>query len=114
MFAGKYKLANLTSFVDRNNVQIDGFTEDVMPLEPLANKYRAFNWNVIEIDGHNIAKIISAVDEAKKVKGKPTVIIAKTIPGKGVSFMEGKPEWHGKVPNDEEMERALSELGTRK
>lgn len=110
MFAGKKKLANLTAFVDRNNIQIDGFTEDVMPLEPLVDKYEAFNWNVIEIDGNNIERIIDAVNQAKGVIDKATVIICHTIPGKGVSFMENLPEWHGEVPDFEEAERALGEL----
>ena len=109
-FAGKYNLANLTAIVDRNNIQIDGFTEDVMPLEPLVEKYKAFNWHVIEIDGHNIQEIIDAVNEARAVYENPTVIIAHTIPGKGVSFMENKFEWHGKVPNPEEAKIALEEL----
>jgi transketolase len=110
MFAGKNKLGNLIAFVDRNNIQIDGFTEDVMPLEPLADKYKAFNWHVVEIDGHNFEEIISAVNQAKEVVDRPTIIIAKTIPGKGVSFMENKPEWHGKPPNAEQAELALREL----
>ncbi|HJX59284.1 MAG TPA: transketolase [Patescibacteria group bacterium] len=109
-FAGKYNLANLTAIVDRNNIQIDGFTEDVMPLEPLVEKYKAFNWHVIEIDGHNIQEIIDAVNEARAVYENPTVIIAHTIPGKGVSFMENKFEWHGKPPNPEEAKIALEEL----
>lgn len=110
MFAGKNNLSNLTCFVDRNNIQIDGFTEDVMPLEPLAEKYKAFNWYVIEIDGHNIEEIIDSVNQAKAVQYNPTVIIAHTVPGKGVSFMENLPEWHGRVPNKDEAERALKEL----
>lgn len=112
MFAGKNKLANLTSFVDRNKIQIDGFTEDVMPLDPLAEKYKAFNWEVREINGHNIQEILDAVNFAKSVTDKPTVIIAHTIPGKGVDFMEGKFEWHGKPPNDGEAQKALHELRT--
>ncbi len=110
LFCGKYKLSNLTQIVDRNNIQIDGFTEDVMPLEPLADKYKAFNWHVLEIDGHNFQEIIDACQKAKEELNKPTVIIAKTIPGKGVSFMENKFEWHGKPPNKEEAEKALEEL----
>ncbi len=110
MFASKYKLSNMTVFIDRNNIQIDGFTENIMPLNPLDEKYRAFNWNVINIDGHNFNEIVTAVDQAKKVYDKPTVIIAHTIPGKGVSFMERKFEWHGKAPNKEEAEKALTEL----
>lgn len=109
-FAGKYKLSSLTSIVDRNNIQIDGNTEDIMPLEPLTEKYRAFNWNVINIDGHNFQEIIDACQESETIRGKPTVIIAHTVPGKGVSFMENKFEWHGKPPNNNEAEKALQEL----
>lgn len=110
MFAGKNKLHNLTALIDRNNIQIDGFTEDVMPLEPLKDKYETFGWQVLEIDGHNFEQIIDAFNKAKEIINKPTVIIAKTIPGKGVSFMENKPEWHGKSPNKEEAEKAINEL----
>ena len=110
MFAGKERLHNLTAIVDRNNIQIDGFTEDIMPLEPLADKWRAFNWHVIEIDGHNMREILNALSEARSIYEKPTVILAHTIPGKGVSFMEHKYEWHGKPPNEEEAARALEEL----
>ena len=110
MFAGKNKLSNLTCFVDRNSIQIDGDTEDVMPLEPLKEKYEAFNWHVIEIDGHIMEGIINAVTKARMKSEVPTVIIASTTPGKGVSFMEDLPEWHGKVPNKEEAEKALEEL----
>ncbi|MDP3953319.1 MAG: transketolase [bacterium] len=112
MFIGNQKLANLTAIVDRNNIQIDGYTERVMPLEPLKEKYEAFNWHVLEIDGHNFEQIISAVNEAKAISYQPTVIIAHTIPGKGVSFMEGKYEWHGKPPSKEEELKALKELRT--
>lgn len=111
-FAGKYNLSNLTAIVDRNNIQIDGYTEDVMPLEPLADKYKAFNWNVLDINGHNFDEIIDAVEHARAVYEKPTVIIAHTIPGKGVSFMENLPEWHGKPPTEEEAKKALHELRT--
>ncbi|KKR49855.1 MAG: Transketolase domain protein [Candidatus Curtissbacteria bacterium GW2011_GWA1_40_16] len=110
LFAGKNKLSNLTVFVDRNNIQISGFTEDVMPLEPLKEKYKAFGWNVLEIDGHDFEQIENADHSAKECIDKPTVVIAKTIPGKGVSFMEGKWEWHGKVPNEEEAKIALKGL----
>ena len=110
MLAGKNKLHNLTAVLDRNNIQIDGFTEDIMPLNDLKAKYEAFNWHVIEIDGHNIQEIIAAFDEAKAIFEKPTLILAHTIPGKGVSFMENKFEWHGKPPNKEEAELALAEL----
>jgi transketolase len=110
MFAGNKKLDNLTVIVDRNNIQIDGYTEDVMPLEPLTDKYKAFNWHVIEIDGHNIEEIIDATNQAKAIHQMPTVIIAHTIPGKGVEFMENLPEWHGKPPNLGETIEALAEL----
>ena len=112
LFAGKNRLNNLTAVIDRNNIQIDGYTENVMPLEPLREKYLAFGWNVIDVDGHNIEEIISAVAEARAVYEKPTVIIAHTIPGKGVSFMERKYEWHGMPPNKEQARQALKELRT--
>ena len=112
MFAGKNKLGNLTALIDRNNIQIDGFTEDVMPLEPLKEKYESFGWHVLEINGHNFEQIIDAVSEAKVIHEKPTVVIAHTIPGKGVSFMENDYLWHGKPPNKEEAAKALSELRT--
>jgi transketolase len=98
MFAGKNRLSNLTAIMDRNNIQIDGDTEDVMPLESLRAKYEAFNWHVIEIDGHNFEAILSAVAEAKVIHEKPTMIIAHTIPGRGVSYMEGDYRWHGNPP----------------
>ncbi|MEM3126789.1 MAG: transketolase [Candidatus Woesearchaeota archaeon] len=110
MFAGKNRLNNLVGLIDRNNIQIDGHTEDIMPLEPLRQKYEAFGWHVIEVDGHNIRHIIDAFEEAKAVYEKPTLIIAHTIPGKGVSFMENDPEWHGKPPTKEQAEIALREL----
>jgi transketolase len=112
MFAGKNKLSNLTVVIDRNNIQIDGFTENVMPLEPLREKYQSFGWHVLEIDGHNFEAIIDAVNEAKAIYEKPTVIIAHTIPGKGVSFMEKDYLWHGKPPTKEEGDVALKELRT--
>ncbi|MGC9603127.1 MAG: transketolase [Minisyncoccia bacterium] len=112
MFAGKNKLNNLTVVVDRNNIQIDGFTENVMPLEPLKAKYEAFNWHVLEIDGHSMQDLVDAVSEAEAIYEKPTVIIAHTIPGKGVSFMERDYKWHGKPPNKEEAKKALHELRT--
>lgn len=98
MFAGKNKLHNITAILDRNNIQIDGFTENVMPLEPLKAKYESFGWHVLEIDGHNLNAIIDACHEAKTIFEKPTIIIAHTIPGKGVDFMEGRFEWHGNPP----------------
>ena len=110
LFAGKNKLNNLTTVIDRNNIQIDGHTEDIMPLEPLKKKYESFNWNVIEVDGHNIHHVIDALEEAKSVYEKPTAIIAHTIPGRGVSFMENDPEWHGKPPTKEQAKVAITEL----
>ena len=110
LFAGKNKLHNLTGIIDRNNIQIDGFTEDIMPLEPLKEKYEAFGWHVLEVDGHNIQQIIDACREAHSIFEKPTLIIAHTIPGKDVSFMEFKYEWHGKPPSKEEAQKALVEL----
>ena len=112
MFAGKYKLHNLTAVMDRNNIQIDGMTEDVMPLEPVADKYRAFNWHVLEVDGHNMRQFIEAVDEAKTIVEKPTLIIAHTIPGKGVPEIEFDYRWHGKPPTPEEGKRFLKEIRT--
>jgi len=114
MFAGKHKLDNLTFLMDRNNIQIDGFTEDVMPLEPLKTKYEAFGWHVLEVDGHNICEIINACQHAKSIYEEPVMIICHTIPGKGVDFMEWKPEWHGKSPNKEEAMEALKQLRTLK
>ncbi len=114
MLAGKYRISNLVAIMDRNNIQIDGFTEDVMPLDDIKAKYEAFNWYVIEIDGHNFEQITSACMEAKTIFEKPTLIIARTIPGKGVDFMEHKFEWHGKPPNAEEAKKALDELRTLK
>lgn len=112
LFAGKQKLHNLTTIVDRNNIQIDGFTEDVMPLEPFAEKYRAFGWYVLEIDGHDFPAIIAALRHARAVFEKPTVIIAHTVPGKGVDFMENDYRWHGKIPKPDEAKVALRELRT--
>lgn len=112
MLAGKKDLRELTIFIDRNNIQIDGFTEDVMPLEPLAAKLQAFNWSVIEVDGHNIKEVINAANKARAIYENPTAIICHTIPGKGVDFMENKYEWHGKPPKAEEAAIALKELRT--
>lgn len=112
MLAPKYKLDNLTLIIDRNNIQIDGNTEDVMPLEPLRLKYESFNWNVLEIDGNNIRGFVDAINTALSVRERPTCIIAHTIPGKGVDFMENDFTWHGKPPNDKEAKLALSELRT--
>lgn len=112
LFAGKYKLANLTAITDRNNIQIDGPTEQVMPLEDLRAKWEAFGWHVVEIDGHNFTQIIDACNLAKTIENKPVMIIAHTIPGKGVDFMEYDYHWHGKPPNPEEAKKALHELRT--
>lgn len=110
MTASHYKLDNLCVVVDNNNLQIDGKVDEVMSIYPLEDKFKSFGFEVINIDGHNIKEIINAFDKAKEVKGKPTVIIAKTIKGKGVSFMENKPEWHGKATNEEEYKIAIKEL----
>ena len=110
MFAGKYKLAQLIVFVDRNNIQIDGPTEDVMPLENLREKWESFGWHVQEIDGNNVRAVIDAVNFAKAVENKPCCIITHTIPGKGVDFMEYDYAWHGVAPNSEQAEQALAEL----
>jgi transketolase len=110
MTAAKFKLDNLTCVVDRNFIQIDGSTEDVMPLEPLADKYRAFNWEVFVCDGNDIGAFIATVERAKQVRGKPQVVIANTVPGKGVSFMEHDYLWHGKPPKADEADVALREL----
>ena len=112
MFAGKNKLHNLTAVIDRNNIQIDGMTEDVMPLEPLADKYRAFNWHVLEVNGNDISAFIAAVEEAKAIYEKPTLIIAHTIPGRGVPEIEFDYHWHGKPPTKEEGGRFLKEIRT--
>lgn len=112
MFAGKHKLNNLTQVIDRNNIQIDGFTENVMPLEPLKDKYLAFGWEVLEVDGNNIKAFIDTVKQARAIFEKPVCIIAHTIPGLGVSFMEKDFTWHGKPPNKEEAQKALDELRT--
>jgi len=110
MSAGHYKLDNLCVVLDNNRLQIDGWVEDVMGLAPIAEKWRAFRWNVIEIDGHDMEQNMRAFDEAKGTKGQPTVIIAKTVKGKGVSFMEDKAEWHGKAPKPDQARVALKEL----
>lgn len=108
--AAKFKLNNLINIIDRNFIQIDGSTEDVMPLEPLGDKYRAFNWNVLECNGNDIAQFIATVERAQQSQDRPTVIIAHTTPGKGVSYMEGDYTWHGKPPNNDQADIALREL----
>lgn len=110
MFANKYHLDNLIAFTDRNRLQTDGNTEDVMPLDPLADKWRAFGWNSWEIDGHDFTQIVAAVARARAQPGRPTMIIANTIKGRGVSFMENVASWHGTPPNAAELARALAEL----
>ena len=112
MLAGKEKLHNLTVVIDRNNIQIDGYTENVMPLESLSDKWRAWNWHVIEIDGHNIEEIADAFETARAIFGKPTVIIAHTIAGRGVPEFERDYRWHGKPPSKKEGEMAIKELRT--
>ena len=112
MFAGNNKLSNLMGIIDRNNIQINGFTENVMPLEPLRAKYEAFNWHVLEVDGHNIEEFVDAVEETKAIYEKPTVIIAHTIPGKGIPEIEFDYNWHGKPPKPEEGAKFLKELRT--
>ncbi len=114
LFAGKNKINNITAIMDRNNIQIDGMTEDIMPLEPIKEKYEAFNWHVLEVDGHNIESIIDACNMAKTIYEKPVMIIAHTIPGKGVDFMEFEYSWHGKPPKPDEAKLALKELRTLK
>lgn len=111
MAAAHYKLDNLTAFVDHNGLQIDGPITKVMNPEPIGDKFKAFGWNVIEIDGHNFNEIFDAIDKAKETCGKPTMIVAKTVKGKGVSFMENQAGWHGTAPNKEQEEIALKELG---
>jgi transketolase len=111
MFAAHYQIDNLTLFVDRNGLQIDGATEKVMSLEPLVEKWKAFRWNVLSIDGHDMVQILHACEEAKVTKGRPTVVIAKTVKGKGVSFMENNVNFHGKAPSTDEARKAMIELG---
>lgn len=110
MTAAHRKLDNVCALVDYNNLQIDGDVEDVKGIHPLAEKWSAFNWHVMVIDGHDLNQVLAAYDEAASVKGKPSVIIAKTIKGKGVSFMENQADWHGKAPNQAQLEQALAEL----
>jgi len=112
MFAAHYRLDNLCGIIDYNRKQIDGDVEDVMGIAPLADKWRAFRWHVLEIDGHDVKQILAAFDEARRAKGKPTVILAHTVMGKGVSFMEDDFHWHGMPPNPEQAERAMRDLGT--
>ena len=110
MFASHFKLDNIIAFVDYNKLQVDGETKRIMNLEPLSAKWKAFGWHVREINGHSMSEILDSIDTAKSVKRMPSVVIAHTVKGKGVSFMENKPEWHGKAPNHEQYLQALSEL----
>lgn len=110
MSAAHYKLDNVIAFLDFNGLQIDGDLDDVMAVNPLDEKWKAFNWHVQVIDGHNFEEIFAAIESAKNEKGKPSIIIAKTIKGKGVSFMENKAEWHGSAPSQQQLEQALEEL----
>lgn len=110
MLANKYKLNNLINIIDRNNIQIDGYTKDIMPLKSLKKKYISFGWHVLEVNGHKLDKIIKILKQAKQYKSGPVVIIAETILGKGVNFIEHDFNWHGKVPNEEEKNKALEEL----
>jgi len=110
MAASHYGLDNLVGILDHNGLQIDGPITEVMNPEPLAEKWRSFGWHVIVIDGHNFEEIVKALEEAQRIKGKPTLILAETVKGKGVSFMENQVDWHGKAPNEEEVKRALKEL----
>jgi transketolase len=112
MMAGKYKTSNLIAIIDRNNIQIDGTTEEVMPLENLKSKWESFGWHVQEVDGHNIERVIDACSMARAITEKPSVIIAHTIPGKGVPFMEYDYHWHGAPPNSEQAKEALKKLRT--
>ncbi|QZY57402.1 transketolase [Crassaminicella profunda] len=111
MAASHYKLGQLTAILDYNGMQIDGLNDEVMTINPIKDKWESFGWHVLEIDGHNFEEIIKALDEAEEIKDQPTMIIAKTIKGKGVSFMENQVGWHGSAPKDEEAEKALKELG---
>ena len=110
LFASHHALANLVAIVDYNHIQLDGFVNDIMPLDPLADKWRAFNWHAIEVDGHSIPALEAAFAEAAGTKGRPTVLVAHTVKGKGVSFMENNPKFHGTAPTHDEMEKALMEL----
>ena len=110
MSANKYKLDNLCVIIDNNNLQIDGTIDEVMSSKPIDEKFRSFGFEIIKIDGHNLEEIKSAFEVARNVKNKPVCIIADTIKGKGVSYMENKPEWHGKAPNDEEYKQAVEDI----
>ena len=110
MSANKFKLNNLIAILDYNNLQLDGKCSEIMPLEPLADKWKSFGWDIKEIDGHNMCEILTAFYDLKKIQKKPTIIIAHTVKGKGVSYMENQLNWHGKAPNKEQFRQALKEL----
>jgi transketolase len=110
MAAAQFKLDSLIAIIDKNGIQIDGWTKDVMNIDPLDEKWKSFNWNVIQTEGNDITQVVDALERAKQRNGKPTVVIAKTVKGEGVSFMENNPDFHGKAPNTEEIKKALTEL----
>ncbi|MCU0508388.1 MAG: transketolase [Anaerolineae bacterium] len=110
MAAAKFRVDRLTAILDYNDVQLDGAVHDIMPLEPLAEKWRAFNWAVLEVNGHNMRQVLEALDTASEIHGRPTIIIARTTKGKGVSFMEDRAYWHGMAPNDAQLAQAMGEL----
>ncbi len=110
MSGARWKLDNLTAIVDKNGIQNDTFVDDIMPVDPLADKWRAFGWHVLEMDGHNMADVVATLERALTIKGQPTVVIAHTVKGKGVSFMENVPAWHGKAPNTEQRDIAMAEI----
>ena len=110
MAGAKWKLDNLTAILDRNNLQNDYTVDEVMPIEPVADKWQAFGWNVLEINGHNMDAVVKALEGAQSFQGAPTMIVANTVKGKGVSFMENVCEWHGKAPAQDEADQALAEL----
>lgn len=110
MFAAQYRLSNLVGVIDVNGLQIDGSCEDIVSLEPVADKWRSFGWHVIEIDGHDMGAVVDALEEARDFHGGPAMIVARTVKGKGVSFMEHQVDFHGKAPNQEQMEQALAEI----
>jgi transketolase len=112
MSAPHHGLDNLVAIVDRNRIQNDRWTDEVMTLEPLGDKWRAFGWDVVEVDGHSVPELLTAFDRAAETKGRPTVVIAHTSKGKGVSFMENNADFHGKAPSPEQLERALAELAS--
>jgi len=111
MAAAHYRLDNLTAYLDHNGLQIDGRVEDVMSISPVAAKWQAFGWHVIEVDGHDMEQILGAAAEAAEVKGRPTMVVARTVKGRGVSFMENRAEWHGKAPTPQQLAEAMRELG---